>query len=239
MAQRAWIGTSGWSYRHWRKVFYPEDTPQRRWLGFYAEVFPTVEINATFYRLQQPATFVRWASEVPEEFRFAVKASRYLSHVRRLRDPADGLQRLIDSLAPLGPKRGPLLLQLPAPFPPDAALLDAFLAACPQELPVAVEPRDPRWFTADVEATLRRRGAALVWSDYPEAESPRWTTASFLYLRRHGVGLRYGGRYGTRRLRALAAEVGSWSGDVYCYFNNDAAAAATADAAELLKLLAA
>lgn len=233
-----WIGTSGWSYRHWRGPFYPDSLPQREWLRYYGERFNSVEINATYYRLQRPATFAAWAAAVPDGFRFAFKASRYLTHTRRLRDASDGLTRLLDTTPPLGKKRGPMLLQLPPDFPVDPQRLSDFLAAGSVGLDVAVEFRDPVWFIPEVEAVLRSHGAGLVWSDYPGAESPTWNTASFLYVRRHGVTGRYAGRYGRQRLHALAALLAGAGKDSYCFFNNDAAGAAAQDALQLVELTA-
>jgi uncharacterized protein YecE (DUF72 family) len=232
-----WIGTSGWSYRPWRGRFYPEELPARRWLAYYAARLSSVEINATFYRLQKPDTFAGWVDRVPDGFRFAFKASQYLTHTRRLRDSAEGLNRLLDTTVPLGGKRGPMLLQLPPRFPPDPERLSSFLAACPSDLEVAVEFRDPAWFTSEIEAVLRRSGAALVWSDYPGAESPHWDTGPFLYVRRHGTAGRFHGRYGRQALETLATAVTGAAKTEYCYFNNDAEAAAVLDALELCELV--
>jgi len=232
-----WVGTSGWSYRHWKGCFYPDSLPAREWLPRYSRRLRSVEINATFYRLQRPETFSRWAASVPADFRFAFKASRYLTHTRRLQEASEGLTRLLDSTMPLGDKRGPMLLQLPPAFPADPERLSAFLAACPADLEVAVEFRDPAWFTPDTEAVLRRYGSALVWSDYPGAESPVWYTASFLYIRRHGAAGLFTGRYGRPAMQALAATITATGKTSYCYFNNDAEAAAVLDALELAELL--
>lgn len=232
-----WIGTSGWSYRHWKGRFYPDALPNRKWLGYYAERLRSVEINATFYRLQKPDTFAGWAEAVPEGFRFAFKASQYLTHTRRLRESADGLSRLLDSAVPLGEKRGPMLLQLPPRFSAAPQRLISFLDACPSDLDVAVEFRDLSWFTGEIEEVLRQRGAALVWSDYPGAESPHWDTASFLYIRRHGAAGKFVGRYGRSQLAALAETMAEVGKTAYCYFNNDAEGAAIEDALELDQLV--
>lgn len=232
-----WIGTSGWSYRHWKGRFYPESLPTRRWLSHYSERLRTVEVNATFYRLQKPETFAVWAEAVPDGFRFAFKASQYLTHTHRLRESSEGLARLLDSTVPLGQKRGPMLLQLPPKFPADPERLAAFIDACPSDLDVAVEFRDASWFTAATEEVLRQRGAALVWSDFPGAESPPWDTAPFLYVRRHGAAGKFVGRYGRRQMEALAATMAEAGKTVYCYFNNDAAGAAIMDALELDELV--
>jgi uncharacterized protein YecE (DUF72 family) len=228
-----WIGTSGWSYRHWKGPFYPDELSGRKWLGYYAERLRSVEINATFYRLQRPATFAGWVASVPEGFRFAFKASQYLTHTRRLRESSEGLSRLLDTTIPLGEKRGPMLLQLPPKFPADVQRLATFLAACPAGLDVAVEFRDTTWFVGEVEDLFRRSGVALVWSDYPGAESPQWDTASFLYIRRHGAAGRFYGRYGRSELEPMATTMAEAGKTVYCYFNNDADGAAILDALEL------
>jgi uncharacterized protein YecE (DUF72 family) len=232
-----WIGTSGWSYKHWKGRFYPDTLPARQWLSYYSERLHSVEINATFYRLQKPDTFARWAAQVPDGFRFAFKASQYLTHTRRLRDSSDGLTRLLGSTTPLGRKLGPMLLQLPPRFPPAQDRLATFLNACPNALDIAVEFRDPAWFTDDVEAVLRRCGAALAWSDYPGAESPRWDTAPFLYIRRHGAVGKFYGRYGRTALEPLATAMIEAGKTAYCYFNNDTEGAAVLDAVELTNLV--
>ncbi len=229
------IGTSGWSYDHWRDAFYPPEVPKRRWLSFYAERFDTVEVNATFYRLPTERAVAGWVDAVPERFRFAVKMSRYLTHVRRLGDTA-GIERFAAAVAGLSGHLGPVLVQLPPRFDPDPGRLAAFLAAMPDGWQVAVEFRDPRWFDDDVRAVLETHDAALVWSDYPGVGSPRWRTGPFLYVRRHGTTGRFAGRYGPR-LVDLARTIVDTGVDAWCYFNNDLEAAAPRDAAELIRLV--
>jgi len=232
----AWIGTSGWTYDDWRGTFYPDGTPRRRWLAYYATRFPTVEVNGTFYRLPSTATVRRWAASVPDGFRFAIKVSRYLTHVRRLRE-SDGVTTLLARLEPLEGRLAPFLVQLPPRFLPDAERLVRFLDAF-DGMQVAVEPRDVRWFAPEIRRSLEAHGAALVWSDYPGSESPPWITADFLYVRRHGTSGRFAGRYGTERLRSLATQIEETGRPSYCYFNNDIGGAAPLDAAELQRLLA-
>jgi uncharacterized protein YecE (DUF72 family) len=145
-------------------------------------------VNATFYRLPTRKTVERWVGETPDGFMFAVKASRYLTHVRRLRAPKTGLDRLSRPLRPMSGKLGPLLVQLPPNFNVDGKRLDRFLAACDDYSAVALEPRDPSWWSPEVEEILRQHKAAMVWNDYGGTESPRWDTADFVYIRRHGVG---------------------------------------------------
>lgn len=229
------VGTSGWSYHHWRGTFYPAEVPQRLWLSYYADRFDTVEVNATFYRLQRPETVQRWASEVPDDFSFAVKLSRYVTHIRRLREVESAVETFLDSVKPFGERLGPILVQLPDRFDPDLDTLDRFLELWPAGVLLAVEPRDRRWFSVEVADVLSRHGAALVGSDYPDAETE--PQGSFLYVRRHGYGARYGGSYPDDELRRLANRFRSHQGDVYCYFNNDAGGAAPRDAARLVELI--
>ncbi|HHC09077.1 MAG TPA: DUF72 domain-containing protein [Actinobacteria bacterium] len=230
------VGTSGWVYDGWRGRFYPEELPRARWLHWYAERFPTVEINGTFYRLPKRATVEEWAAAVPAGFRFAAKMSRYLSHVRRLDD--DGaVAAFAEAVAPLDGLLEVILLQLPPRFEPVPHKLDAVLGRLADRR-VAVEFRDRRWFDdPKVRDILERHGAAMVWSDYPGAESPRWVTADFVYVRCHGTAGRFAGRYDERRLHRLADTLGAVDGDAYCYFNNDIGAAAPQDAAALSALL--
>jgi uncharacterized protein YecE (DUF72 family) len=179
------VGTSGWQYRDWRGPFYPSGLRQAEWLESYATRFSTVEVNNAFYRLPEAATFDRWAARTPEGFVVAVKASRYLTHIRRLRDPAEPVGRLLERCRHLGPKLGPVLLQLPptltARHDDLAATLDAFGDACR----VAVEFRHPSWFTDETERLLRAHDAAFCLADAPSRRTPYWRTASWGYLRLH------------------------------------------------------
>src|SRR5271167_3581116 len=159
------IGTSGWQYRDWRGTFYPLDVPQRRWLEYYASQFATVENNGTFYRLPPRETFAGWRERVGGGFVMTVKASRYLTHERRLRDPAEPVRRLLDAAAGLGDRLGPLLLQLPPDLQAAPQLLDECLRQFPPEIRVAVEPRHESWWTAEVRDMLAARNAALCWAD--------------------------------------------------------------------------
>lgn len=215
------IGCSGWSYAHWRGVFYPQSGSTARWLEIYAESFDTVEINATFYRLPTVRTVEGWAARTPDDFLFAVKASRYLTHVKRLRDLVEGTERMDARLEPLrhAGKLGPVLWQLPPHFPrDDDALASALEALTPGRH--AFEFRDPSWFADDVYDLLRRHGAALVVADRAGDASPWVDTAPWSYLRFH-TGRGRNGNYSARELRAWADRVGNSTGDVFAYFNND------------------
>jgi uncharacterized protein YecE (DUF72 family) len=227
------IGTSGWQYRDWRGVLYPAGVPQRLWLETYTQRFPTVENNNAFYRLPDPETFAAWRDRTPEGFVMAVKASRFLTHVKRLRDPQEPVHRLMTRAASLGPRLGPVLLQLPPTLRADPAALDACLACFPSRTRVAVEPRHASWWTDDVRAVLARRGAALCWADRgARPVTPLWHTARWGYLRFHEGRARPWPRYGRQALATWARRIADTGPDHdwYAYFNNDPGGAAVLDA---------
>jgi uncharacterized protein YecE (DUF72 family) len=246
------IGTSGWQYRDWRGVLYPAGVPQARWLECYAETFPAVENNGTFYRLPGPQAFADWRNRTPDGFTMAVKASRYLTHVRRLRDPAEPVARLLGAAVHLGPRLGPVLLQLPPNLSVDADALEAVLAAfagfkSPRDAPrvrepirVAVEFRHESWWTEEIKDILARHDAALSWADRGEQPTaPLWRTASWGYLRLHEGAGRSWPRYTSRALRGWLKEIADgWrpGQDVFVFFNNDQHGAAPQDALALAAL---
>jgi uncharacterized protein YecE (DUF72 family) len=236
------VGTSGWQYRHWRDVFYPAGVPQREWLEYYASRFATVENNGTFYRLPPRETFEQWRARIPAGFVMAVKASRYLTHVRRLRDPADPVRRMLEAFAGLGEKLGPVLVQLPPGMKADPGLLDETLKGFPPDVRVAVEPRDESWWTDSIRDVLAARGAALCWADRAgRPVTPLWRTADWGYLRFHEGTAEPWPRYTDQCLRYWADHVaGAWpgAGPVYAYFNNDQCGAAVVDAAAFARLTA-
>jgi uncharacterized protein YecE (DUF72 family) len=232
------IGCSGWSYDHWRGVLYPDHGSTGTWLTLYAEHFDTVEVNATFYRLPTRSAVERWASATPDGFCFAVKASRYLTHVRRLRGLEEGLRRLAERIAPLRSpaKLGPTLWQLPATFRRDDERLATALSALPAGRH-AFEFRHESWFADEVYELLERHGTALVVADRaPRGASPLVPTTSWRYLRFH-VGRGRDGGYTTRQLDEWASRIEALDGDVYAYFNNDWRGLAVRDAARLRELL--
>lgn len=241
MSARAWIGTSGFEYGHWRGVLYDEELPRSRWLEAYADRFDTVELNATFYRLPGAQTFERWADRVPAEFRFAVKASRYLTHLRRLSQPAEPIERLWSRASRLGHRFGPVLYQLPPRWRPNPERLASFLDAVPDGHPQAVEIRDPRWYRDDVLRLLDRSGVALCLHDMAGSVSPTEPCGPLVYVRFHGAGQRYDGRYPGQRLRAWADRIARWTADgltVWAYFNNDLGGHAVRDAGRLREMVA-
>lgn len=237
---RVRVGCSGWLYGHWAGDFYPRDLPQRLWLEHYATVFDTVEVNASFYRLPERETFEAWARRVPKNFLFAVKASRYLTHMKKLKDPDEPLARFFESAGGLRRKLGPVLYQLPSRWRLDRARLEGFLRALPPRRLHAVEFREKSWYHEDVCRALREAGVALCLHDMPGSESPKIVVGPFVYLRFHGSGARYGGRYPSASLSRWAAWIRERAAegiDVYAYFNNDARGHAPRDALRLSERL--
>lgn len=238
------IGTSGWQYRHWRDVLYPREIPQKRWLEHYAEHYATVENDGTFYRLPARETFAGWQARVPGDFVMAVKASRFLTHIKRLRDPAEPVERLMQAAEGLGPRLGPVLLQLPPNMFADAQRLDECLAEFGKRpggpVRVAVEPRHSSWWNEEIKQVLTERGAALCWADRRgRPVTPLWRTASWGYLRFHEGTASPWPRYGRQALSSWLGRVAEcWPGEepVYAYFNNDQNGAAIADSVAFGKL---
>jgi uncharacterized protein YecE (DUF72 family) len=234
-----YVGTSGWQYRDWRHRFYPDGLPVAGWLTHYATRFPVVEVNSSFYRLPNADVVGRWAEQTPSEFLFAVKASRYLTHVRRLRDAAEPVQRLLERLAPLGPKLGPILVQLPPTLDADPVLLDEALSLVPLGQRIVVEPRNPSWFNDAVQEVLASRGAVLCAADrQSRIVSPLWDTADWAYVRLHEGTAAPRPCYGDAALgHWLSRIVDTWGDrDVFVFFNNDQRACAPANAARLQEL---
>jgi uncharacterized protein YecE (DUF72 family) len=235
------VGTSGWEYAHWAGRFYPTEVPRSRWLEYYAGQFDTVEINNTFYRLPPPDTFVGWERRVPRGFAFAAKASRYLTHVRRLRDPKEPLARFWRRARRLGDHLGPVLYQLPPRWRPDQERLEAFLDAVPRGEAQAVEIRDRRWYRPELSTALQKAGVALCLHDMPDSAPRPDPVGPLVYVRFHGAGARYGGRYSPQRLTAWSGRMAAWAESglpVWAYFNNDIEGQAVRDADRLRTLLA-
>lgn len=233
------IGCSGWSYGDWREAFYPKGTPSARWLAHYATVFDTVELNATFYRLPKLAAVERWAEQAPEGFLFAVKGSRYLTHMRRLRDAGQGLQRFWAPLAPLREAgvMGPVLWQLPESFHRDEEVLAGFLA----ELPPAdhcFEFRHRSWFAEGVYSLLAEHGASLAIGDDARRPLPSASPLGpIAYLRLHYGSRGREGNYSDRELDTWRRRIAAWRSRrrVFAYLNNDWQAFAPRNALALRK----
>ncbi len=235
---RILVGTSGFQYRHWRGVLYPEGLPQAEWLAEYARWFSTVEMNATFYRLPTARAVEGWRDRTPRGFCFAVKGSRYLTHMKRLLDEGPGLARFFDPVLRLAEKLGPVLWQLPPHMRADPPRLDAFLRRLPAGLRHAVEFRSEDWYSDEVCDVLDRHGAAFCEHDQVKRPRPR-VTGGWRYLRFHGTTGAYSGRYGRAALASVARDLQRWglSGDGYVYFNNDLGGHAVRDALDLRALL--
>ncbi|MFE1414764.1 DUF72 domain-containing protein [Streptomyces sp. NPDC085524] len=237
------VGTSGWQYRDWSGVLYPADRPQRLWLEEYARHFRTVESNNAFYRLPSPETFAQWRERTPPGFLMAVKASRFLTHIKRLRDPAEPVHRLMAHAASLGDRLGPVLLQLPPTLRGAPEALDDCLACFPAGVRVAVEPRHDSWWSREVRSVLTERGAALCWADRGSRPvTPLWRTADWGYVRFHEGRAHPWPRYGRTALRSWAERISdTWprEADVFAYFNNDPGGAAVADAQAFIRIVAA
>src|SRR5215467_7062981 len=227
------IGCSGWNYKTWRATFYPKDLSIERWLEFYASSFDTVEINSTFYRMPERSTFEKWQAQTPGDFLFAVKASRFLTHMKRLRSPREPLARLFSRASALGRQLGPVLYQLPGNFTIDLDRLDAFLDALPRlsggtRIRHVVEFRHPSWYVAETYSLLSRRGVALCLHDKEGSEIDEPVVGPFVYVRFHGTSGRYHGSYNRRSLNLWAHRLAEQLQDgrqVFAYFNNDPGAA--------------
>jgi uncharacterized protein YecE (DUF72 family) len=235
-----WIGTSGWQYRDWRGRFYPPAIPMRAWLESYASRFATVESNNAFYRLPELRTFEDWARRTPDDFVMAVKVSRYLTHIKRLADPEEPVARFLGRVRGLGPKLGPVLLQLPPQLRADIDRLEATLDRFPDTIRVAVEFRHPSWFTDEVRRILTDRSVALCLADRRGPRTPLWRTADWTYLRFHQGRATPRPCYGGAALETWARRLEEqWqaSEDCFVYFNNDHRGCAARDAARFARLV--
>jgi uncharacterized protein YecE (DUF72 family) len=233
------IGCSGWQYKHWRGDFYPAALPVSRWLEYYAERFNTVEINNSFYRLPPPETFDAWRRRVPRHFVYAVKASRFLTHMKKLKDSEPALERLFTSVNRLRRSLGPVLYQLPPHWVVNLQRLNTFLAALPRRRLHVVEFRDPSWYCDAVYDALARHGVALCLHDMKGSETPQRRIGPFVYVRFHGPS-KYSGRYQDDQLTGWAQWCAARAKEgfpVYAYFNNDAAGHAPRDAVRFRGLL--
>jgi uncharacterized protein YecE (DUF72 family) len=236
------IGTSGWQYDHWRGSFYPPDLPPEGMLAFYARHFDAVEINNSFYRMPSPAAVAGWRDATPPDFRFAAKASRYLTHMKKLKDPEPGLANFLPRLDALGSKLGPILFQLPPHWRCDLDRLAAFLGALPPGRRYAFELRDPSWHTPAVYALLARHHVASCIYDLGGIQSPLELTADFAYVRLHGPAAAYQGSYDRPALEGWARRLREWAAhlvQIHVYFDNDEAGYAPRNALELRALVAA
>ncbi len=237
---KIYIGTSGWRYDHWVGPFYPQDLAPDDFLVFYSQQFETVEINSTFYGLPSAATLAAWRNGTPSSFVFACKASRYITHMKKLKDPRQSTAKFFDAVDQLGNKLGPILFQLPPRWHANRDRLAAFLTTLPTQHRYAFEFRDQTWLADDVYELLARHHAALCMYDLGGRRSPVKVTAGFAYVRLHGPDGSYRGRYDGRTLFGWARRLCAWRQagiDVYCYFDNDERGYAAEDARRLLDMI--
>jgi uncharacterized protein YecE (DUF72 family) len=221
---RLLAGTSGWVYPHWRGVFYPEDLPEDRWFSYFAERFDTVEINNTFYRLPSRQTFENWRDMAPSGFLFTVKASRYITHRKKLKDPEEGLANFYGNLEGMGEACAAVLFQLPPNFGVNLERLEHFLDVMPRRYRIVFEFRHASWLDDDVYSALAKHNAAVCSADSPFHPGPRVSTADFDFFRMHGGHRRGAPKYSDGELDALAGELAQKldaGRDVFVYFNND------------------
>ena len=240
---QVYVGTSGWNYRHWRGDFYPKELGPQQWLEFFTEHFDTVEINNSFYRLPTEEVFANWRRRVPKDFTFAVKASRFLTHIKRLKDPQDPLELFFSRARHLRDRLGPVLFQLPPHFKVNLERLEIFLSALKpyKKVRPVIEIRDASWLVPRVFELLERYRTALCFADWRDTHVTEPVTADFVYIRRH-YGAAGGGNYRKSALDRDVRQIRTWldSGlDVYIYFNNDMGGHAIRNAEYVRKELAA
>ena len=215
------IGTSGWTYKHWQGIFYPVKWPKSRWLEYYSKHFDTVELNAAFYRLPNLTTFENWKARTPDDFLWSVKASKFITHTKRLRDPADPLDRLYGATAGLGERLGAILFQLPPNLAFDEKVFRGFCETLDPQVRHVLEIRHPSWINDQVFGILNRFNVAFCTADtagrYPFCEA---LTADFAYVRLHGSQKLYVSDYSEEELQTWAEKVGTWKRDTFIYFDN-------------------
>lgn len=235
------IGTSGWSYVHWRRVFYPEDLPAPSWFGYYSRYFDTVEVKNTFNDLPDETTFARWHDNAPPQFVFSVKANRNITHSKRLKNVDAALSLFLDRTRALKRRLGPLLFQLPPNLRYDAARLEDFLSLLPPRKRYVLEVRHDSWLNDEMADLLKQRKVAFCIHDHFEKKCPVYVTANFSYFRFHGHSAIHGDSYPKRILTSYAetmAEIMDSGRDVFAYFNNDASGCALKNAVNLRRILA-
>ncbi len=239
MSNRIYIGTSGWNYDHWKEVFYERGYPKSKWLQFYAKHFSSVEVNATFYRSMHAKTFEKWHNNTPAGFKWAVKANRYITHIKRLNNVAEPLERFFDDVKALKEKLGPILFQLPPTLAFNEVVFHAFCKELPDNRRYTLEARHPSWLGEKALASLKTHHIALCISDtagrYPYLEA---VTSNFIYIRLHGSKELYASEYSEDELNNWAKKIKQWNKDTYVYFDNDAEGHAPKNALRLKQLLA-
>jgi len=232
------IGTSGWTYPHWKELFFPVDWPKSKWLEYYARHFDTVELNASFYRLPKLKTFENWKDRTPNHFLWALKASKYITHTKRLKDPEEPLERFCTASCALEEKLGPILFQLPPSLSFDEKVFEHFCQSLNPSQRHALEVRHPSWINDRLFAILRTHKIAFCIADtagrYPFHEA---VTGDFVYIRLHGSRKLYASDYSEKELQAWARKIRAWGKDTYLYFDNDFEGYAVKNAKRLKEIL--
>jgi len=234
------IGTSGWHYDHWSGPFYPKDLAKKDFLKYYVKHFHTVEINNSFYQLPKKATLETWRDTVPPGFIFSVKGSRYITHMKKLKDPEQSTSAFLERVQVLKEKLGPILFQLPPRWKFNSERLHTFLEALPEQFKYAFEFRDPSWFNDETLDALSKHGAAFCIYELAGQISPREITADFIYIRLHGPEGAYQGQYDMSVLSEWTGAFLTWvkqGKDIFCYFDNDEAGYAAQDASRLQDMI--
>jgi uncharacterized protein YecE (DUF72 family) len=237
--QQIRVGTSGWHYDDWAGRFYPEDLKKSDWLSFYMQHFDTVEINNTFYHLPKETSVKRWHKQAPKDFVYTVKASRYITHIKKLKDAGEGLTTFYERMKLLGSNLGPVLFQLPPSLHKNIKLLAGFLDILPKRHSAIFEFRHDSWYCDEVYELLDKYGVGFCTHDLSGGESPRIVTGKLLYLRLHGTTGRYSGNYPDKILQQWAKWIKENAGgrNVFAYFNNDYNAYAVNNAKQLREFL--
>ena len=237
---KIYIGTSGWHYGHWLGPFYPKNLEKKEMLNYYLQFFSTTEINNSFYKLPAQNTFQNWAETVPKEFTFSVKANRYITHMKKLKNADDALHNFLDGIKPLKNKLGAILFQLPPNWKCNIERLKAFLELLPSEKQYAFEFRNSNWWNEAVYDLLKDHGAAFCIFELAGVLSPIISTADFIYIRLHGPNDAYQGLYSEEALQEWADRIAKWTQQqkiVYCYFDNDQEGFAVRNALRLKQIL--
>ena len=239
-AEKIHIGTSGWHYAHWKGPFYPAEMAARDFLDYYAQRFHTVEVNNSFYQLPKAETFDQWRNGSPAEFIFSVKASRYITHMKKLKDPDDTLPLLLERSSLLDKKLGPVLFQLPPKWKFNRDRFAEFLNALPDRFRCAFEFRDTSWLNDAAYEIMKKHGVAFCIYELAGRISPKEVTADFVYVRLHGPGDAYQGQYDNKTLAGWAGAFATWAAqgkEIFCYFDNDQAGQAAQDALRLQSMI--
>lgn len=237
---RIFIGTSGWNYDHWKGNFYPESIKKKEWFSHYQSELSTVEINNTFYNLPSKKTFEDWRGATAEGFLFSVKASRYITHMKKLKDPEQSTPKFFDAVQGLGDKLGPVLFQLPPKWKKNTERLQSFVRELPEGFRYTFEFRDHSWFDTEIYQILSNNNIAFCIYHLEGFETPRETTADFVYIRLHGPEAAYQGKYSREELSGWAGALAAWQRqgkDVYLYFDNDQLGYAPQNALEIRNMV--